>query len=645
MMRYFIGILAAIAVIALGAWFVLSKSGASDGPAIGSADVAKFDADFESLLSTKLVSPGGAALDIDTLVGALPGAFAVEHNGAAFDEATGATTIKGLTLTHAALDGAAITIDELSTWGFDADLLSARIAGEQLDATALLAKRIDMLGVSVTGLAEAYQPLIDATIDGAQLLDTNGLERQAHIDAYDFAIERVVVDTTQLHPFAWTPLTLEQFGPVDGSVSLDDLRAMHMGQLIAAFARSYSIEAIAFENMSVDMKMTQFDAETGMKLLARRAGYRGIDRGDLESAIIQDLEFSGTTAMLNIADLAMSDAGEELGSTPLMKEFPLSGTMKLYSVTNVRLSNVFDHAARGQWPDATETDLLSLGVLVGKDFVYNLDGKPFYSLDEIRYDVSGFHGLAPTKIDIKFDNLVYHIDNLVEMFAPTQISGEKTSEEMKAIEDVMAILDTYDLAAPSIDLNMGWTWQQDEGVGEANIAYGVDGMSRLAARVNMRTPTYAEMVPHLKFTGDAPVDGGALEELFEQRFAINSASWIAEDEGGIEKILALIPEIALVVPDPDPEVQVLAAYEPETLRLMAVGGIQFAAGEVVKEAPQARPVFEGLVSLMEEGGRLEIRLDPPQPLDAELFNNIELEDLPPERRLDVLGLSVEHTSP
>jgi len=83
--------------------------------------------------------------------------------------------------------------------------------------------------------------------------------------------------------------------------------------------------------------------------------------------------------------------------------------------------------------------------------------------------------------------------------------------------------------------------------------------------------------------------------------------------------------------------------EPDQVRSMALSAVGFGVIEAAKEFPAAQEYGDEVIAFLREGGSLEFKLDPPEPI-TRAFTEAN-PDPEPEQIIEFLGMTLEHNAP
>lgn len=571
-------------------------------------------------------------VDMQRLVSFLPGEIGTSIGETSYDAATGATIVNGLRFFDPDNEDVGLEIGTLALTGFDMDLFEARMAGQALDTTGLLidymqATDITLYGVETLygGAIDAYNGLLEDTLEALEEeegevaieLDTGG---PIGLQKLDFRINSITLDDFMLRPFELTKKAFDEGEE-------DDAELFHFLQAYAAFQRAMGAASLTMSGLTFDMAMTEDDAPMSMSYTISSITTEGWQGGDIASSVTDRTIFT--------ASVPMDEEDEDFP----FENMDMSGDYRRQTVTDIRLDKALGWLARGELPPRTETDLMSLGVWTADGITFNMFGDTFYSMGAYVMDMSGFHWLVPTAIDMRVDDLVYNIGPLMRVVADTD-PDFADSEERQTLLDVLSVMDKYGLSAPSFDADIAWRWDPETGPANLNMTYGLDGYGTASTDLDIVSSSFDDLASLFDIE-DEDAREAAFKQMAEQDMRFSGFSLELNDQGGLDKLFSMAIEIMNIVPNE--ETAAFANMEPEDLRAMAAGLVPLGAFELSKVFPPAAGYARTMSSYINEGGKLRIAAEPPTPLSSK-----EIEKLPDlasdtDKIVDMFGLSVVHT--
>ena len=135
----------------------LSGTETSEGGGSESTGWSEKFAAFEAFEAAAYADPSSSEADLSNIQGLLPDFVSVSWDEQSFDETTGATAFDNLRVTINTEPAFGVAMDEARVWGFDDDLLIARLNGERFDETGRVFDRLEADGYSLFGAAGAME--------------------------------------------------------------------------------------------------------------------------------------------------------------------------------------------------------------------------------------------------------------------------------------------------------------------------------------------------------------------------------------------------------------------------------------------------------------------------------------------------------
>jgi hypothetical protein len=600
---------------------------------------AQVEAHVMKLSAEAFKSKATAAADLAGVRDALPKAVSLTWATLTFDQASGATVLTDVKLTPADMPAVGVGMSEVRLWDFDAEFAKARLGGQRLTESSKLASRIEAKGVSAFGLETLMNPAMSAytdTINNAivdqmppEVAAEVGEDLKVKLESYKFAIDRLIFADVMLRPYEMKPAQL--------AADNEFAEVMPVLQPLVAISRSFAADTMAAFNMTGDMSMTQGGQPFAFKVGMESYGLRGMRGSDTDAAFLRGLNYSST-----IQDKDMP--------IPLS----LSGGVDLMTMEGIRLDKVAGYLARGEWPDRTETDLLSLGKLTQKGERISLNGKQVYSVAESSLDASGWHWFIPTKLRMSASDAVYDVKGFIDF---VNEAGAIASDATPGIDpdaaapppvsvppEVLALLAKYGLDKPSMDYTLGWNWNATTGATVIDSAFGLDNYLRMDLKYDGGLPTFkavSDLVP------DDPeqADETAIGKVFETASTLKLVELNVVDEGGLAKIFALTAEAAKMMPD-DPTGGMMANQTPESLRTLASNGAYMLAEQAGQLAPELKALIAPFGAFLDKGGKVNFLAKPKTPLAlAATMQAIEKGEMTPAQFFTQLNAKTVHTPP
>ncbi|MEO1322244.1 MAG: hypothetical protein AAFV59_04470 [Pseudomonadota bacterium] len=615
------------------------------GAAIAEANSER--AYFANLLDTPFAAEADAAsepVDFAIAFTDLPDGVRIDTGTVSVVPESGATRVENFALVYD-LDGTAVGVeaDEVLFYDFDPNAIADRLRGTNLTETVKVADRIELNGVKTVGMEAVSKLFLDQytnAIDEFTPLDDEVVTELNAMDvfSYNLTIEKALMDGFTLHPFVYNkpvPLLaneeteiLEEVFEVDN----DDAEMREVFQQIGAFARSFSIDDFAYENVTADYAMSIEEAgvqiDMSMDMTVALAGMRGYDRGDIEFSGSWDASLDGTMPI-----------PDESGETTELKAISMTGGVSTSTVSGMRLSRAFEALANWQLPETTEADLFDLGRWEMTNYALDMADKNIFNADRIYFD-SDFHWLLPTSIELSLSDTGYNIGNLFQVM--TQEMGEELEPGL-TMEDVrkgLQIVEQYGFDCICGDYAVDLNWSPETG----EITYRENG--KFADAFSGKTSVDIDFSTPAKIAGlfdlDDPESG--FEAAFKEDFAFHSLEYMITDTGGLSNLFEMLHAIGEAFPEQE-GMAMLTYNDAAQLRMLAVNGVISMKPMARQQVPNADPWMDAVATFLEEGGSLTVAVEPPTPITFGLIESLEESDgdVGPERLFEIFGLTVTHT--
>lgn len=607
---------------------------------------------FAQLLDAPFVgapSLGAEPIDFALAFADLPDEISLSTGAVTVDSLSGATRVADFALYHD-LDGTPVGIeaDEVLFYNFNPAAIAERVRGNNLSDEVKVADRIELRGVKSIGMDAVSKLLMDEYIDTLEglasdeevLADLNAMD----IFSYNFGIEKLLIDGFTLYPFAYVAAEeAEALEPVaepsdESEETMDEVyqdiydsreeSARQGFQLIAAAARSFSIDAIAYENFSADYSMRMDDIDISMDMSASLAGLRGYDRGDLDYSGNWEANFVGEFPIPN-----ESSGTEELSIIPMV------GGVSSSSISDMKLGQAFEALANWQMPDKSLTNFLDLGRWEISNYRLDMADETIFNSDKIVFD-SDFHWLLPTAIELSLSDTGYDIGNLFSVM--TEQMGEEFDAEFtpEQLKTGLEIADRYGFDCFCGDYSLNFTWDEETGDityhETGNFAEAFSGLTSL--NLGFSTP---DTIAGLFEADDVE---SAFQIALISDFAFQGLNWEMNDLGGLTNLFEMLHAIGLAFPEEE-GMAMLTYNEPEQLRMLAVNSVIGMKPMVRQQVPGIDPWMDALASFLEEGGTLSIDANPEQPVTAAVAAVLMMggSEPDPEQIIELFGLTVTHT--
>ena len=565
-----------------------------------------------------------------------------------FDDSRGRNrTIRTSSLALSDYPETGFQIETLSLWGVNSDFIQARLAGDKLDKNAVIARRIHAKNVSLYGLENLFNQVIEPMSSAIEEdykelgLDPSEFGSAFSIDDYNFNIADLIVSELSLHEFelnrTTAPELLRNFA--DAEDDHEELQTIwNLYQTLAAWNTAYGWKDAVFFDMNFGMNMDNMGGAMNFNGLIESIGYKSYDRGDLEYAAIGKMHMD--------VSMEMPAIGYQEGAKPF--GYTQRSESEYSRISDMRLGTVMKYIALGQPISKSETDVLSLGrfesgpskTFINDTFVYGAQGSLI--------DVSEFHWLLPEKIEIRVDKAAYDLAGYMTFMTSLMASAGGEAEFDAEFTEVMTkateILEKHGLKQLVFDLGIKSTWSAETGKSAGKHFFDIEKMGRTDYASEYVFPDFDMIAPHIP-DNLSNIDMAAIGEVFTEnaKFIFNDVAFI--DEGGLERSFAMAVEFAKLAPD-NPGLAGTRNSTPEKLREIAANGLFLGAGEIDKAFPPAVDYLQSFSDFILKGGRLDISVRPPEPLSAHNADEIEalIQD-DPEKAEDMLGLKVTHTPP
>ncbi len=520
------------------------------------------------------------------------------------------------------------TADEVLVWNADTEALIARLNGQQLDTTVRLFDRIEMSGLKfdLTDYTNAVDDAVAAAMPAGETVDIG-------YDEASMNVGRVIFGGMTLHPWTFE----ETEGEEEGIAAI---------RLISALARSFSLETAAFLDADISQTLTESGASGTIVSRYDRQLVEGYDRGDIASMIQTGVTFSGS---IPVPDVTAGLDAAELDAAPLtsMRSVEMAGRSGYSAWTGLRFASLLEYGERGELPPITARDLWSFGTYTLADTEMSLGGKPIFEIGRLDIAADKFAWFLPERISVTHEDASLNLVEIlkwaeeIEPSAPPEEGGEPTVAEM------IGILERTGLGKLSGDGAFSLTWDSETGSAKLATNNTSDGLYTEEGRLELRLPTYAQLVPAFGVDGKTP-DESALSALFDEQFTFIGGHYSLSDGGLLNALAALTIEVARFSGEDDPMLGNFANSTPEAVRMFASGMVMFGAGAVSQDLPQATAWITSLSQFINTGGTFKIAFAPETALSAADFTGAGAETGMAESPdfaefVDLFGLSITHT--
>lgn len=598
-------------------------------------------ASFEAFVAEAYADPESGAADLSDIQGLLPEFVSVSWDDQSFDETTGATAFENLRVTINTEPAFGVAMDEARLWGFEDDLLIARLNGERLDETGTVFDRLEADGYSLFGAAGAMQAVFD--VMEAEIGEEASSEVDFGVNQFDMTVESTVTGALTLRPFEYVPLSEEMYAQLTDMLEIesgeleeegfDGLQAIRLAQQVIAVGRSVEIERGSARNMDMTLQIDSADVSQTVSYTLDFYGYEGLSGYD-----IGGIYYSGMRQQQDMSFDGGALEAEEVYPDGL--NIDQLQTTDFMAYEDIRLDRLAGFLARSEFPGLDERDLISLGRSWVSNYSYQIGGSEVFRVDEMRVTADEFEWLLPEAIMVDMEGLAVYpgeIGGTVLSFLP---SGD--DEEMQAVRDDIEagidLLDEHGFSEIPADIQAAMTWNKDTGATEWSFEAQSDGFGERIARLGINLPPYD---PIAAAADEGELDS-AFEDLFETHFTFEGARLYESDDGGYDKLFGYLHALGQQH-ESEGWGATLAGMPPEDLRQFIAVMTRSAKGSVQDEFPQAVDWIEAVASYFEtSGGSLDIRLDPPEPLTPDRIEQLASAD-DNEALVEQFGISVTHT--
>ncbi|MEZ5893440.1 MAG: hypothetical protein R3C58_09930 [Parvularculaceae bacterium] len=462
-------------------------------------------------------------------------------------------------------------------------------------------KRIDARGVTVFGM-EAALNRANQSIEKAvaEMAEGAAPAPQIKYEKLEVSIGKIVVDGFAFH----APTPAELAAKTAKKESAEPNLGLELANL-ARMNRMMSAEAYIARDLKWMFGFTDDAGANEMSFAADFTGARGMDRGDLDEAVMANLTF------------AMKAPSKEAGAP-----IDMTGGVKSYSISGVKLAKLYDYWANGETPPAKETDLLSLGVWKAAGEYYDFSGERIYSAEEIVTDFSNFYRYLPVAITSTSKNVVYDIGALMRFGAKVTPTPPKEGEPTP--QEIASLLDRHGLSKIVLSGVADYRWNPKTG------ATAFTSNNQLA-ELGALDFTLGANLPNAKraLSLETQSSGEKGEEVWTnaiEDIKLVDFSTTIRDRGLLNKLFALGAELA-------PAGGGQGAAKPNELRSTAAMMVRLNGG-----SPAITAIATAFADFISEGGSITLRAKPKKPLaitDMALSAGAD--------PVDFFGITAEHT--
>jgi len=562
--------------------------------------------------------------DIESLNAALGGGVRLTYASAGQDSPMAPTRLTDFRLELVGENPTTLlSADEVLVWNGDTDALIARINSQQHTSAVRLFDRIEMSGLrfDLTDYTNAVDDAVNAALPEAEAADIGYEDASMNVG-------RLILGAMTLHPWTFE----ETEGEEEGLAAI---------RQISAFARSFSLESMIFLDTDISQTMTGSGASGTIVSSYDRQLVAGYDRGKIASMIQTGVTFSGSIRVPAL------DAAKDAAAAEPMKPVEITGRSGYSAWTGLNFATLLEYGERGELPPITVRDLWSFGTYTLADTEMSLGGKPMFEIGRIDVSADKFVWFLPERISVKHEDTSLNLVEIlkwaeeIEPSAPPEDTGEPTMMQ------IIGILERTGLGKLSGDGAFSLTWDSETGSALVASKSSSDGLYTDETRLELRLPTYAQLVPAFGKDGKTP-DQSALSALLDEQSAFIGGHYSLSDVGLLSALAALTIEIAKFSGEDDPMLGNFAESTPEAVRMFASGMVMFGAGAVSKDLPEATGWITSLSQFINTGGTFRIELAPEAELTASVFTDADartgMAETPDITELvGLFGLSITHT--
>lgn len=604
--------------------------------------VSRTDAASEPMLTPYLAvlaetptDADGEAVDLSGLVAALPDYVSLTWDAQRFDEASGATVFDGLQLALSGDTPIGMRLDQTRIWGLETDLLEARLGGQRLSETGPLFDRLDGTGLSYVGMAEGFNAGLDWMLD--LMVDGTPPEVDVEVEEFSFEAQRFVLTGAYLRPWEYSALTSDHISAWTGEEVTDlpdDLifDFIHIGQQFVAGMRSLGYANAVVEQGTGKLSMRLPDETTQAEFHIGLQGTSGVAGLDVDRNVSFDIRTLETTDMAEIGPYTQEEA------------------YRLSSVDGLKLDRLAGFIARSELPDMDQRDLISFGDWAVQDYTLKLNDATVATLKSGQFDFSHFDWFIPTEIDMAVDGLTIDFEEitgfglaLIDALAddPSLLEGEvdgadELAQFQTGLAKALELLPEHGLDTITFSADTRLSWSSETGATAFALNTDANDFGNGAISLSLTLPDYSQ----IQAAVESDDMEAAMSEAFETQFAFNGLRLFERDGGGYDKIFGFAQAIGQEYPD-EGWGAMLGAMEPADMRNYIATMIRIGKTEAEAEFPPAGIWLEEIASYFAEGGELEIKLAPPQPINKTLIESYDGEPEPAEI-VEIFGISVTH---
>jgi hypothetical protein len=263
-------------------------------------------------------------------------------------------------------------------------------------------------------------------------------------------------------------------------------------------------------------------------------------------------------------------------------------------------------------PPRTEANLLSGGLWRSENESWKFGGLDVYSVGESTIDARKFHWFIPTDLQASGKNIALNIPNIMklgEQMSSSFSGGMVDTTGAPDLKAILAALEKNGMANPVMNYNFGWNWNAESGDAKIDLGFGADKMVQIATKFEGGFPSF-KAVSDLVPDDIAKTNEQALASLFETKSTLKLIDVSITDNGGLEKTFNLIADLAPIMAASDPSgINPFEGQTGASIRQMASGMLMMFGA-----TPDIAPFVNPLSTFITQGGKLQIALQPQQPM-------------------------------
>lgn len=603
-------------------------------------------AEFMAFANESFTDAGASEADLSALMASLPDYAAITWDAKSFDPESGATVFEDLSIGFGNDPQFGINFEDAKLWGFDDELLVARLGGERLSETGLIFTRMEGSNVSYFGVDLAFNALFESIFSQIDEDLPEGFE--VAFERLESNTERFVVSNVGLLPWELSLLPQETLTSLDEDIPPTVTEAIHTAQWLVAIGRSMSVEKSFAENTLVNLDMKQPGAELSASFSVDLSAASGMKGFDVDTNLARGYRSSQTN----------THNGETLpGEVITMSGFPAGFTMvqaesyDASSVSDLRLDKLMGFLARSELPEMDQRDLLSLGVWQVSGYEAQLNEKEILTAERGYFNGDQFEWIIPSDLSFGMEGAVLNTGELTGFFKilfetfldnpELTPEGSEDAEQLamvrEGIDKAITLLPEHGLDKLPFDFSASAKWDADTGPSDFTVEFDADGFGTSAFDLSISLPVYDALLQAY----ESEDREAAFETAFQDTFAFRGARFFEEDKGGYDKLFGFANALGKEYPD-EGWGAMLGNMEPAQLRTYLGTMMRMGKAAASAEFPPAGDWLESYASYLESGGSFEVKLAPPTPITVELIESYE-DEPEPEEIIEIFGLTVTHT--